>query len=123
MTHSDLVQAIILAVSEANVARLFKNHTGIAKHKKGDRTWIVRYGVGPPEGGGGDLIGWRMDGRFISIDVKVGRDRLSASQKKWARWVIEGGGIAGEARSVEQAMEVITESCLYPGFAKQDTFL
>lgn len=92
----------------ADIACLFKNHSGVATYGKGKKKSTVRYGVGPNEGGGHDLIGWRLsDGRFVSIDAKVGRDQLSADQQKWMRWVIAGGGCAGEARSVEDARRVI----------------
>lgn len=108
MKHGELIDAIIMAASDLNLARLYKNHSGIARHKKGGREWVVEYGVGPKGGGGHDMIGWRMsDGKFISIDAKVGRDKLSAAQIKWMKWVLAGGGISGEARSVEQAMEMI----------------
>ena len=108
--HSDLIDAIILEASNRNIARLFKNHSGVATYigKKTKKRSTVRYGVGPKEGGGHDLLGWRMrDGKFVSIDAKVGRDELSESQIKWGKWVRAGNGIAGEARSVEEAMEMI----------------
>lgn len=108
MNHGELVDAIILEASARNLARLFRNPSGVAKHRKDGKTWVVPYGVGPRGGGGHDVIGWRMsDGKFISIDAKVGRDELSDAQIKWMKWVLAGKGIAGEARSVEQAMEMI----------------
>lgn len=110
MNHGELIDAIIQMASETGLARLFKNHTGIAKYKskKTGKPSTVMYGVGPHGGGGHDLIGWRMsDGKFISIDAKVGRDKLSESQIKWMKWVKVGNGISGEARSPEEAMEMI----------------
>lgn len=110
MNHGELVDAIIQEASERNIARLFKNHTGLARYKgkKTGKVSTVKYGVGPKKGGGHDLIGWRMrDGKFISIDAKVGRDELSEDQIKWMKWVLTGKGISGEARSVEEAMELI----------------
>ncbi len=110
MNHGELVDAAIQEASDRNIARLFKNHTGVARYrdKKTGKTSTVKYGVGPKEGGGYDLIGWRMsDGKFISLDAKVGRDKLSDEQEKWGKWVRHGHGIAGEFRTVEQAMELI----------------
>lgn len=115
--HGELVDAIIFAASESGLARLFKNHSGVAKYRneKTGRTSHVPYGVGPKGGGGGDLIGWRMgDGRFVSIDAKVGDDVMSDAQLKWARWVNEGGGLAGEARDVADAIHLITEGGTWP---------
>lgn len=112
MTHSELMSAIILGT--AHLAILWDNPSGVARYKKDGRTWSVLYGVGPKsktdgKGGGGlDLIGIRRsDGRFVAIDAKVGRDKLSASQLKFCRWVRMAGGIAGEARSVEDAIRLI----------------
>lgn len=108
MTHGELVDAILLAAPEHG-ARLFKNASGMSRKKDGNgKVWTIRFGVGPVGGGGHDLIGWRMsDGRFISIDAKVGRDKLSPQQVKWMQWVIAGGGLSGEARSVEDAIAII----------------
>lgn len=108
MTHGELIDAIIQEASDRNIARLFRNPSGLAKHRKDGKTWVVPYGVGPKGGGGHDVLGWRMcDGKFVSIDAKVGNDKLSAAQIKWGKWVLAGKGIAGEARTVEQAMELI----------------
>ena len=112
MTHGDLVSLIITEC--ADIAILWDNPSGVAKHKKDGRTWVVPYGVGPKSktdgkhGGGLDLIGIRRsDGRFVAIDAKIGRDRLSEAQLKFCRWVRMAGGIAGEARSVEEARALI----------------
>lgn len=106
MNHGELVAAIMTEC--ADIAALFKNHSGLAHYGKGKKKSVVRYGVGPNEGGGHDLIGWRLsDGVFVSIDAKVGKDELSKDQQKWMRWVIAGGGRSGEARSVEEARRVI----------------
>lgn len=87
--------------------RLFRNNSGVAKHVKKDKTWHVHYGVGPVGGGGGDLIGWTRTGRFASIEVKTGQDRQSDAQAKWERWVKAGGGVAGVARSVAEALAIL----------------
>lgn len=110
MNHGELIDAAIEEVNRLNIARLFKNHTGIATYidKKTKKRSTVKYGVGPKEGGGYDLIGWRMsDGKFLSFDAKVGKDELSESQIKWGKWVRHGGGLAGEFRTVEQLVELI----------------
>ena len=103
---SELTEAILIAASEHG-ARLHRNNSGIATYNHGGKVSKVRYGVGPVGGGGGDLIGWTSDGRFLSIEVKVGRDKQSEAQKKWERWVNMGGGRAGVARSVEDAIAII----------------
>lgn len=111
LNHFELIEAIILAASETGAALLWKNPQGAGKVSRGKGAPVfMRWGVGPVEGGGLDLVGIRnSDGRFIMIDAKVGRDRLSEKQKKVIRWVQMRGGIAGEARSVEQALSLIKE--------------
>ena len=103
-----LTEEICFAASEAG-HRLFRNNSGVAKHVKGKRTWFVRYGVGPSDGGGGDLIGWTRSGRFASIEIKTGHDRQSDEQKKWEGWVRAGGGVAGVARSVADALAILDQ--------------
>ncbi len=104
-------------------ARLYRNNSGgthvAYKDKSGAiKRRFVRYGVGPTEGGGGDLIGWTtvtvtpdMVGQkvavFTSVEIKAGRDRESDAQKKWRSWVLQGGGCAGVARSVDDAVEIM----------------
>ena len=117
MTHEELLNAIILAASETGAALLWKNPQGSGLvQRKGGKPVFMRWGVGPAEGGGLDLVGLRnSDGRFLMIDAKVGRDRLSEKQKKVIRWVQMRGGIAGEARSVEQALALINEKARLGG--------
>lgn len=106
MNTAELTAAIELAAPDVG-ARLFRNNSGVAKHVKEKKTWWVRYGVGPTDGGGGDLLGWNARGKFASIEVKVGRDESTPEQLKWKRWVLAGGGVAGEARSVEDALAIL----------------
>ena len=76
----------------------------------------VRYGLQP---GSSDLIGWRtvtitpeMVGQqvavFTSIEVKTPTGRLRPEQKLWLDAVQAAGGIAGVARSVEDALRITT---------------
>lgn len=111
MNHSELIDAIILTASESGAALLWKNPQGSGMvARKGQKPTFIRWGVGPASGGGLDIIGLRnSDGKFIAIDAKVGRDKLSEKQIKFIRWVTMRGGIAGEARSVEQAMEMLSD--------------
>lgn len=109
MTHSELIDAIILEASERNLARLFRNPSGQAVHRKNGKTWHVKYGCGlTAQSAGLDLIGWTMRGQFVALDAKVGRDKLSVAQQTFIRWVLHGGGIAGEFRSVEEGLALIT---------------
>jgi hypothetical protein len=68
--------------------------------------------------GSADLIGWRtvmitpdMVGQqlavFTSIEVKTPTGRVSPQQQAWLGVVQGAGGIAGVARSVEDAVRII----------------
>lgn len=102
-----LTTDIMLAASKAG-HRLFRNNQGLAIHKSATgKSYAVEYGI-PRGKGGGDLLGWcRGTARFASIEIKVGRDKSSPAQLKWALAVRAAGGVAGEARSVEDALAIL----------------
>lgn len=55
-----------------------------------------------------DLTGWRRsDGKFVAIEVKTSKGRPSKEQKHFIEQVKQAGGLAGIARSVEQARNII----------------
>lgn len=109
MSTADITAAIQVRAAELG-CRLFRNNSGLAVYapdKPGKQPRHVRFGVGPNGGGGADLLGWDAVGRFLSIEVK-NADRPTAAQRKWAKWVIAGGGKAGFARSVGDAERIMT---------------
>ena len=54
-----------------------------------------------------DIFGLTSDGRFIAIEVKTSTGRVSDKQENFLRVIRENGGIAGVARSVEDARKII----------------
>ena len=46
--------------------------------------------------------------RFVALEIKVGRDKLSPLQKAFLDQVKEAGGIAYEIRSVEEAVKALS---------------
>ena len=69
--------------------------------------------------GSADLIGWKqvtvtpeMVGQqvavFTSIEVKTPTGRIRPEQQQWLDTVQAAGGIAGVARSVEDALRIMT---------------
>lgn len=48
-----------------------------------------------------DIIGFDPSGRFVAIEIKVGRDRISDDQAKFLAQVHEAGGLAMIARSLD----------------------
>ena len=112
LSEQTIQQHIRLACSSGN-CRLFRNNTGTLKDANGRP---VQFGLCK---GSADLIGWRtvtitpeMVGQqiavFTSIEVKSSSGRVKPEQRQWLDAVQAAGGIAGVARSVEDAQRLIT---------------
>ncbi len=107
LSEQRIQQEIRLALSRGPV-RLYRNNTGTLRDANGRP---VTFGL---EVGSADLIGWTtrtitpdMVGQqvavFTSIEVKSATGRLRPEQRQWLEAVQAAGGIAGIARSVEDA--------------------
>lgn len=111
MTEQDIQNLIRLELSESTEAKIFRNNTGSLK--QGNRT--VHFGLCR---GSSDLIGWtpveitpEMVGQtvavFTAIEVKTPKGRATKGQKNFIEQVKNAGGIAGIARSAEEAKNII----------------
>jgi hypothetical protein len=111
MNEMNRLRAIMLGLSTPGV-RLFRNNCGALKDADGR---LIRYGVANP--GGSDLIGWKsvtitpeMVGQklavFLAIEVKGERTRVTDQQRNFIERVRLDGGIAGVARSVDDALAI-----------------
>jgi hypothetical protein len=107
LTEQQIQQHIRLTCSRGPV-RLYRNNTGTLRDANGRP---VQFGLAK---GSADLIGWTtrkitpdMVGQqvavFTSIEVKTPTGRLRPEQQQWLDAVQAAGGIAGVARSVEDA--------------------
>ena len=56
-----------------------------------------------------DLFGFRSDGRIFFIEVKNETGKLRPEQEKFIEQMQKRGALAGVARSVEDAMEIVNE--------------
>ena len=112
MSEQRIQQQIRLTCSTGNT-RLFRNNTGTLRDQHGRP---VSFGLAR---GSADLIGWRtvtitpeMVGSqvavFTSIEVKTPTGRVKPEQQQWMEAVQSAGGIAGVARSVEDALRIVT---------------
>ncbi len=92
---------------------LFRNNVGARKLEDGT---YLKYGVGGT--GGSDLVGFKsvvvteaMVGQrlavFVAIEVKGPKGTVSPEQAHFIGVVAGAGGLAGVARSVEDAMDVV----------------
>jgi hypothetical protein len=112
-SEQQIQQHIRIACSNGNT-RLFRNNTGTLKDANGRP---VQFGLCK---GSADLIGWKrvtvteeMVGStvavFLSIEVKTPTGRLRPEQQQWLDAVQAAGGIAGVARSVEDAATLLRD--------------
>lgn len=113
--ETDLQQQIRLALGTHPQTRLFRNQVGSLPDPRTGR--LVTFGLAR---GSADLIGWRtitvtadMVGHrlavFTSIEVKTPTGRVRPDQTAWLGAVQAAGGIAGIARSVPDALQLVAD--------------
>ena len=111
--ETTLQQQIRLAHGTRTDCRLFRNQVGQLPDPRTGRP--VQFGLAR---GSADLIGWRtititpeMVGQqlavFTSIEVKLPNGRVRPEQQAWLDAVQTAGGIAGIARSIRDANEIL----------------
>jgi len=109
--EADIMRKIQVALSKVG-ARVLRNNTGALKNDRGD--W-VKYGLGV---GSSDLIGWTpvkitpemvnaVVAVFTAIEVKTGYAKATPEQEQFISAVIQAGGIAGVARSEQDAIDIL----------------
>ncbi len=113
LSETGIQQEIRLACSRGPV-RLWRNNSGSLPDPRTGR--YVQFGVGSP--GGSDLIGYKrititpeMVGSqlpvFAAVEVKTPRGKATEQQKAFIEHIRNAGGIAGIARSVDEAKSVL----------------
>lgn len=113
--ETDLQQRIRLALGTHPELRIFRNQVGSLPDPRTGR--LVTFGLAR---GSADLIGWRtititpeMVGQrvavFTSLEIKTPTGRLAPAQRHWLHVVHQAGGIAGVARSVQDALQIVTD--------------
>jgi len=111
MTESQIQRDIRIAINQGKT-RAWRNN--IAKLQV--RGQWVNYGIPGP--GGSDLIGWhsitirpedvgRTVAVFLAIECKSATGKPSPQQSNFINFVQESGGIAGIARSVDDAKNLL----------------
>lgn len=86
----------------------WRNNSGFFKHdyttKAGiKKRSVTRAGIR----GSADIIGCSSDGRFIAIECKVGKNKLSPHQEEFVREVVARGGIMVVAYSLQDVKKFI----------------
>jgi|SRR5690554_1344663 len=111
--ETKIQQRIMLALSEAGCI-VWRNETagaymGRVIHKAGDQVTIsgARFLPAGLCKGSADIIGVAPGGRFLAVEVKTPTGRVSKEQTLFLQAVTQRGGLAGVARSVEDALALI----------------
>ena len=115
--ETSIQNAILLALSQAGCT-VWRNETagawvGRVIHKDSGgtvtlaNTRMFKAGLCT---GSSDIIGITPDGRFLAVEVKTSLGRLSSEQKRFITAVNRAGGVAGVARSQQEALSLIFNS-------------
>ena len=111
--ETKIQQEIRLGLGTREDVRLFRNQVGQLPDPRTGRP--VQFGLAK---GSADLVGWKtvtitpdMVGQevavFASIEVKTPTGRPTQYQQAWLTAVEKAGGIAGIARSVDDALRIV----------------
>lgn len=98
MTNTQALTGAIKTEVTRLGGRVFRNQVG--KYQTADGRWIST-GLAV---GSSDLIGWTRNGKFLAIEIKAGKDRLSTDQWNFLQTVRNASGIGIAARSLEDVM-------------------
>lgn len=114
--ETKIQRLIMLALSEAGCT-VWRNETagawiGKQIHRAGDQVTLtdarmMTFGLCV---GSSDIVGIAPDGRFLAIEVKTPAGRPTKEQLRFIEAVRNAGGIAGIARSVDEALDLIRHS-------------
>lgn len=104
---------ILLALSDAGCT-VWRNETagawmGKQIHREGDQVTLTNarmmtFGLCV---GSSDIIGITPEGLFLAVEVKTTKGRPTKEQLRFIDAVNDAGGVAGIARSVEEALDLI----------------
>ena len=114
MNETSILQEIRIGLSSTPDVRIFRNQTGALKDTEGR---LVTFGLCK---GSSDLIGWKsivitpeMIGQrvavFLAVEVKRPKKNPTPEQTNFLERVAAAGGIAGVARSVEDARTITNQ--------------
>ena len=111
-SERDIQTQILLELSRGDT-RLFRINAGTAwqgvviEHTRDRLVLAHPRAVRLAAPGVSDLIGWTEGGRFVAIEVKAPRGRLTDEQAAFIELVRRSGGLAGVARSVDDARAIL----------------
>ena len=111
--ETKIQRAIMIAISQAGHT-VWRNETGNfwtgrVIHKDGNTTTLANAQMIPCglTKGSADLIGITNKGIFFAIEVKTPKGRTSKEQEQFIKHIKLQGGIAGVARSPQDALDLL----------------
>ena len=113
MTSERDIQAAILLELSRGPTRLLRVNAGVAwqgrvlQHNRDLLVLENPRAIRLAAPGVSDLIGWTEGGRFVAVEVKGPRGRVTDEQAAFLELVRRSGGLAGVARSVDDARAII----------------
>lgn len=102
-SEATILREVQIAISTEG-HRVFRNNIGVARDNTGS---YIRYGVCNP--GGSDLIGWTRCGKFLAVECKSEKGRLSKPQVRFLDCVKVAGGVAAWGSSIESIIKQIND--------------
>ena len=112
-TEADVQTAVLQVLAyHPRVAWVCRQNTGAAKLPGRGGEQLVRFG----QPGQPDITGQMKDGRRLDVEVKREGWRPPRSGRELAKWelqrswllrTLEHGGVAGVARSVDEAIQIV----------------
>lgn len=101
INESQLTSAIRRALGREPDLTLWRNNVGVAVHRAPSGTHTTRYGLIP---GASDLLGiLAPGGRWVALEIKTERGRVTPEQRMFLGLVRSRGGFAAVVRSVDEA--------------------
>lgn len=95
-----LMRQIMVALSDLGCFVL-RTNSGVYYDSKGNRVTVGFKGLS-------DLVGYNTDGQFFALEIKTPAGRASKEQLAFIEKCYRNGAIAGFARSVEDAVRIVT---------------
>lgn len=116
MRESDIQASIMIALSKAGCT-VWRQNVGQGWAGKSQRLSTGAVVIHDPRPlhaglcvGSSDIIGITPNGQFLAVEVKSKTGRLTEEQQRFIDAVRRKGGIAGVARSVEEALQLLSGS-------------
>lgn len=95
-----LMRQIMVALSDLGCF-VMRTNSGVYYDSKGNRITVGFKGLS-------DLVGYNQDGQFFALEIKTPAGRASKEQLAFIEKCYRNGAIAGFARSVEDAVRIVT---------------